>query len=177
VGGGRSRVWLRRAGHRADPADPADPVGPVAEPHRLLLAGEARRAAELWDELSAPYDRALALVDSGEAADAFAALDVLDRLGADAVAAKVRRDLRARGVAGVPARRRATTRANPAGLTTRQVEVLRLLGEGLTNAEVAERLFISPKTADHHVSAILTKLGVPTRREAVRAARQLDLLV
>jgi DNA-binding NarL/FixJ family response regulator len=64
-----------------------------------------------------------------------------------------------------------------AGLTTRQVEVLRLLGEGLTNAEVAERLFISPKTADHHVSAILTKLGVPTRRDAVRAARQLDLLV
>ena len=164
-------VWLRRAGH------PVDPAVPVVEPHRLLLSGELRRAAELWDELAAPYDRALALVDSGEDRDAFAALDVLDRLGADAVAAKVRGDLRERGVVGVPARRRATTRANPAGLTTRQVEVLRLLGEGLTNAEVAERLFISPKTADHHVSAILTKLGVPNRREAVRAARQLDLLV
>ena len=96
---------------------------------------------------------------------------MLDRLGADAVAAKVRQDLRDRGVAAVPARRRAATRANPAGLTTREVEVLRLLADGLTNAELGERLFISAKTVDHHVSAILAKLQVASRRDAAGPAR------
>jgi len=73
----------------------------------------------------------------------------------------------------VPGRPRRATRANPAGLTARQVEVLALIEEGLTNAEVAARLFISPKTADHHVSAILTKLRVRSRREAAEAARRM----
>ena len=104
------------------------------------------------------------------------ALDILDRLGADAVAAKVRRDLRSQGVSAVPARRRSATLANPAGLTTRQTEVLRLLDDGLTNAELAERLYLSVKTVDHHVSAILTKLDVTKRRDAVRRARELGLL-
>ena len=115
-----------------------------------------------------PYDAALALVDSGDPALAARALDNLDRLGADAVAAKVRRDLRSQGVSAVPARRRSATLANPAGLTTRQTEVLRLLDDGLTNAELAERLYLSDKTVDHHVSAILTKLEVTKRRDAVR---------
>ena len=103
-------------------------------------------------------------------------LALLDGLGADAVAAKVRFDLRARGIAGVPSARRASTRANAAGLTVRQVEVLRLLEQGLTNAELAERLYISPKTADHHVSAILSKLHAESRREAVRNGHALGLL-
>ena len=105
-----------------------------------------------------------------------AALDILDRLGADAVAAKVRRDLRSQGVSAVPARRRSATLANPVGLTTRQTEVLHLLDDGLTNAELAERLYLSVKTVDHHVSAILTKLEVTKRRDAVRRARELGLL-
>ena len=123
-----------------------------------------------------PYDGALALVDSGDPLLAARALDILDRLGADAVAAKVRRDRRAQGVSAVPARRRSATLANPAGLTTRQTEVLRLLDGGLTNAELAERLYLSVKTVDHHVSAILTKLDVTKRRDAVRRARELGLL-
>ena len=80
------------------------------------------------------------------------------------------------GVVSVPARRRATTRAHPAGLTARHGEVLRQMSLGLTNAELADTLYISAKTVDHHVSAILTKLGVANRREAVRAARDLGLL-
>jgi len=84
--------------------------------------------------------------------------------------------LRAEGIVAVPARRRAATRANPAGLTARQEEVLRQLSQGLTNAELADALYISAKTVDHHVSAILTKLGVASRREAVRAAREMGLL-
>ena len=62
------------------------------------------------------------------------------------------------------------------GLTTRQTEVLHLLDDGLTNAELAERLYLSVKTVDHHVSAILTKLEVTKRRDAVRRARELGLL-
>jgi DNA-binding NarL/FixJ family response regulator len=122
-----------------------------------------------------PYDAALALVDSGDADLARRGLDVLDRLGAAAVAAKLRRDLRSSGVAVVPARRRSTL-ANPAGLTSRQIEVLHLIGEGLTNAELADRLYLSAKTVDHHVSAILTKLDVRGRRDAIRRGRELGIL-
>jgi DNA-binding NarL/FixJ family response regulator len=67
---------------------------------------------------------------------------------------------------------RPSTRANPAGLTAREVEVLDLLVEGLRNAEIAERLVITEKTAGHHVSAILGKLGVRSRHDAARVARE-----
>ena len=166
---GELAVWLRRLGENVD-------VVGVAEPYRLLLDGAYQAAADEFHRLSMPYDAALALVDSGDPAHAARVLDILDRLGADAVAAKVRRDLRSRGESVVPARRRAATLANPAGLTARQVEVLRLLDDGLTNVELAERLYLSVKTVDHHVSAILTKLDVSKRRDAVRRGRELGLL-
>jgi DNA-binding NarL/FixJ family response regulator len=70
---------------------------------------------------------------------------------------------------------RASTRANPAGLTQREMEVLVLLADGLRNAEIADRLFLTPKTVRHHVSAILGKLDVETRTEAARAASQLGI--
>ena len=76
----------------------------------------------------------------------------------------------------VPARRRASTLQNPAGLTSRQIEILRMLSDGSTNAEIAERLFISTKTVDHHVSALLSKLQVPGRRDAVRRGTELGLI-
>ena len=66
----------------------------------------------------------------------------------------------------VPRGPRETTRANPAGLTARQLEVLALLVDGLANAEIADRLVVSPRTAEHHVAAVLAKLGAP------RAARR-----
>ncbi|WP_197420170.1 LuxR C-terminal-related transcriptional regulator, partial [Mycobacterium sp. NAZ190054] len=170
---GELETWLRRIG-----ATEADACGTarVAVPYRLLSDGRYDAAAESFHRLSTPYDAALALVDSGEPAAVRKALDVLDRLGADAVAGKVRSDLRARGAATVPGPRRASTLSNPAGLTARQVEVLRLLGDGLTNAELAEHLYLSVKTVDHHVSAILTKLEVTGRRDAVRRAREVGIL-
>ena len=168
---GELAVWLIRAG-----ADIDDGIGAgVAGPYRLLLDGAHEAAAVAFHAMSMPYDGALALVDSGDPAAATRALDILDRLGADAVAAKVRRDLRVSGHSAVPARRRTATLANPAGLTARQLEVLRLLGEGLTNAELAQRLYLSAKTVDHHVSAILTKLDVTNRRDAARKARTLGI--
>ncbi len=166
---GELAMWLRRI-------DATVAATAVAEPYRLLFDGQFEAAAAAFHQLSTPYDAALALLDSGDPQAARQALDVLDRLGADAVAAKVRLDLRAAGASVVPAPRRATTLANPAGLTTRQVEVLRLLEGGMTNAELAERLFLSVKTVDHHVSAILTKLGVTKRRDAVRRAREVGIL-
>jgi DNA-binding CsgD family transcriptional regulator len=168
---GELAVWL----HRLDPSLATDDLD-VSEPHRLQLAGDHQAAADAWDRLAEPYDRALALVDSGDQDAVRQGLDLLDRLGADAVAAKLRRDLRRRGVTVVPARRRTSTRSNPSGLTVREVEVLRLLDEGLTNAEVAARLYISPKTADHHVSSILSKLQVTSRIHAARTGRRLGLI-
>jgi DNA-binding CsgD family transcriptional regulator len=166
---GELAAWLRRLGDTVDTAG-------VAGPYRLLLEGAYVAAADEFHRLSMPYDAALALVDSGDPANAARALDILDRLGADAVASKVRRELRTQGVTAVPARRRSATLANPAGLTARQVEVLRLLDDGLTNSELAERLYLSVKTVDHHVSAILNKLDVSKRRDAVRRARELGIL-
>ena len=115
-------------------------------------------------------------VDTGLTELVRTGLDILDGLGADVTAAWFRQDLRRRGVTTIPQRRRHSTAANAAGLTARQVDVLKLLGDGLTNAELAQQLFISPKTADHHVSAILSKLGVSSRREAVRAGRELQIV-
>jgi DNA-binding NarL/FixJ family response regulator len=74
-----------------------------------------------------------------------------------------------------PAGPREATRENPAGLTARQLEVLELLVEGLTNAEIAERLVVSTRTAEHHVAAVLLKLEATTRRDAVRRASELQL--
>jgi DNA-binding CsgD family transcriptional regulator len=162
-------VWLRRL-------DPSVDTDRAIGPHRLLLDGDFQAAADEFHRLSMPYEAALALVDSGDADLARRGLDVLDRLGAAAVAAKVRRDLRSSGMTIVPARRHSATLANPAGLTTRQIDVLRLIDEGLTNPELAERLYLSVRTVDHHVAAILAKLDVAGRRDAVRRARELGIL-
>ncbi|CAN5636318.1 AAA family ATPase [soil metagenome] len=168
-GRGELAMWLRRI-------DPSVDARGVAEPYRLLLDGDFEAAADEFGRLSTPYEAALALIDSGDPGLARGALDILDRLGAAAIAAKVRRDLRSTGLTAVPAKRRTTTLTNTAGLTSRQLDVLRLLGDGLTNAELAERLYLSIKTVDHHVSAVLAKLQVGTRRDAARRARELGIL-
>ena len=119
-----------------------------------------------------PYERVLSAWDAGSTDDLLAALPVLDALDARAVAAVFRARLRKAGVSGVPRGTLPGTRANPAGLTARQSEVLALLAGGLSNAEIAARLVISRKTADHHVSAILMKLDVRSRGEAAAVARR-----
>ena len=148
----------------------------VSAPHRLQLDGRHLEAAAGWAKLEAPFDQAMELVASEQPDALRQGLGILDRLGADAVAARLRQDLRDRGVAGIPARARSATLSNPAGLTARELEVLALLDEGLSNSELAGRLYISPKTADHHVSSILAKLRVPDRRQAARAGRELGML-
>jgi DNA-binding CsgD family transcriptional regulator len=166
---GELEFGLRRAG-----APPTE-SGAIAEPYRRALAGDWRGAAAQWDELGRPYEAAEARAEGDDEAALLEALATFDRLGAAPAAARVRRRLRERGAARVPRGPRPATRALPAGLTPRQHEVLRLLVTGATNAEIAERLVLSPKTVDHHVSAVLAKLGVTSRREAAGAARRLGL--
>jgi DNA-binding CsgD family transcriptional regulator len=166
---GELAVWRRHAGLDAV-AVPAAP-----DPFAPQLAGRPEDAAELWRELGCPYEAALALADAGADAQLQRALDELQQLGAQPAAAIVAQRLRERGLS-VRRGPRAATRANPANLTARELEVLAHVAEGLRNAEVAGRLFVSEKTVDHHVSAILRKLDVRTRGEASAKAVRLGLV-
>ncbi len=133
---------------------------------------ERLRTAEEWRELGCPYEAALALADSGDEDSLRLAYDELRRMGAEPAAAIVARRLRERGARGVARGPRAATREHPAGLTPREREVLNLLGEGMTNAEIATRFVISEKTVGHHVSSILGKLGVRSRYDAAKFAAE-----
>jgi DNA-binding CsgD family transcriptional regulator len=158
--------WRRRAS--LDGEVPAV----VEELYALQLAGEWARAAARWRELGCPYEAALALADADEEEPLRRALAELHRLGARPAAAIVARRLRERGLRGLPRGPRPATRQNPANLSPRELEVLWLLGGDLRDADIAARLHISEKTVGHHVSAILAKLGVRSRREAARAAAE-----
>ena len=114
----------------------------------------------------------LSLLDDEEAL--VEAIEIARGLGAEPLTRRVAGRMRELGLR-VPHGPREATRANPAGLTARQLEVLALLADGLTNAEIAERLVVSPRTAEHHVAAVLTKLGATTRRDAARRASELGL--
>ena len=113
--------------------------------------------------------------DASEPEDRVRGVGMLDRLGATGTADRLRRELRRDGLASVPSRPVESTRANPGGLTNRQLEVARLVARGFTNSEIAGHVFISPKTAEHHVSAILGKLGLGNRRELLVRAAELGL--
>jgi DNA-binding CsgD family transcriptional regulator len=166
---GELACWRRRAGIEEDPP----PL--VAEPWALELEGNWKRAAERWAEIGCPYEAALALAGAGEEEALRLALDDLRRLGATPAASLVARRLRELGVRGLPRGPRRATRANPAGLTARELEVLNLVAGGLRNSEIADRLFVSQRTVDHHVSAILRKLGARSRAEASAEAVRLGL--
>jgi DNA-binding CsgD family transcriptional regulator len=160
--------WRWQAGHHD-----RLPETLVANPYLLSIAGEWEKAGELWREIGCPYEAALALAAGDDPLAVRQAIDRLQQLGARPAAAVVARGLRERGVRGVPRGPRPRTRENPAGLTPRELDVLALLSEGLRNAQIAQRLVVSEKTVDHHVSAILRKLEVRTRGEAgAEAARR-----
>ena len=138
------------------------PVESLAPPFAAERAGRWAEAAELWERLGCPFEQALALARGGTQEGLTEAARMFDRLGADAAAARARALLRAQGWVAPRAPRSAR---HPTGLTAREVEVLGLVSEGLTDAEVAQRLFISRRTAEHHVSSILAKVGASSRRE------------
>jgi DNA-binding CsgD family transcriptional regulator len=162
-------VWLGRLGLLV--RRPAD----VAEPFHRALAGRHEESAAWWHQAGAVFDEAMARADSTDSGEQSRGVQMLDLLGATSTADRIRLDMRRSGVARLPHRPRTATRANPAGLTNRQLDVAKLVARGFTNAEIATRLYISPKTADHHVSAVLTKLGVSTRRAVIAQAEDLGL--
>jgi DNA-binding CsgD family transcriptional regulator len=165
---GELLVYLRRLGY------PVEPFPGCPEPYAAALRGDWRSAADAWLDQGNPYERAIELAGSGQVESTLEALTVLDGLGATPAVAIVRGRLRGLGIARKPRRPQPGTLTNPAGLTDRQVEILRLVATGLSNAEIAHRLVVSPRTVDHHVSAILQKLGVHSRRDAAAWAAELE---
>ena len=156
---GQSAFWALRLGHDL-------PDSPCAGPFGLEVAGRNAEAVAAWDQLGFPYEAALARARLSEP-PIDEIVGALTGLGASAALAAVRRDLRERGVEI----RIERERDHPSGLTPRQLDVLELLAAGLSNAAIAERLFISQKTAAHHVSAILAATGCSSRGQAVAIAR------
>jgi DNA-binding CsgD family transcriptional regulator/tetratricopeptide (TPR) repeat protein len=160
--------WLTEAG------EPTPPTG--EHPYAVQASGRWREAADAWQAAGGRYEHAAALAQSPDPQDLLTALAVLDDLGARPLATRVRTRLRALGVTRIPRGPSEETRANPAGLTARQNDVLGLLVQGHTNAEIARQLVLSVRTVDSHVAALLAKLGARDRRDAAARATELGLL-
>lgn len=165
---GALAFWLWKLGHLQSIPET------IAEPYRLTIVGEYAEAAAIWEAKGMPYDQALALMH-GDESEQLQALRILEELGATATAGKVRKSLLDMG-AKAPRGKAGATKDHPAHLTGRQAEVLDLLAEGLSNLEIADRLFISTHTAANHVAAILMKLDATDRHAAVDVARTLGLV-
>jgi DNA-binding CsgD family transcriptional regulator/tetratricopeptide (TPR) repeat protein len=165
---GSLAIWLARLGVRSD-------LPGLPEPYALEAAGDHRGAAAAWERIGRPYDAALAMAWSSDEAGLRDALAGLEELGASAAAAAVRRRMKELGVKAIPRGPRPATRAAPAGLTPREQEVLALLADGLPDREISERLFISERTVHHHVSAVLSKIGVSSRTAAAREAARMGI--
>jgi DNA-binding CsgD family transcriptional regulator len=164
-------VWRSRAG-----LERQKPVV-AGSPHGLQLAGSWEAARALWVKAGCPYEAALSVADAEDEARLRLGWEELMALEAGPAAAIVARRLRGLGATSVPRGPRRTTRENQYGLTARELEVLAWVNEGLQNAQIADRLVVSVRTVDHHVEAILRKLGAKTRSDARATATSLGITV
>jgi DNA-binding CsgD family transcriptional regulator len=166
---GELAFWIWKAGRL--PEIPNN----IAKPYLLQIKGDWRGAADEWNKIGCPYQEALALADGDEESKR-KALTILESLGARATINLLKQQMRESGIKKIPKGPRKSTMQNPAGITGRQIDVLQLLTEGLSNSEIAARLFISPKTVDHHISAILAKLNLHSRTEAATFAQSSGII-
>ena len=162
-GRGEIAYWMWRAGGLQMVPDN------LAAPFEMMITGDWHGAAAGWNRIGCPYEEAMALSE-GDTGAKLQALEIFDSLGARPARQWLRSRLRDEGIESIPRGPRQATRENPEGLTSRQAEVHELITKGLSNGEIAERLFISQKTVEHHVSAVLAKLGVSSRGEAIARA-------
>jgi DNA-binding CsgD family transcriptional regulator len=163
---GELAAWLWRVG--ALDQHPTD----IAEPYALEISADWRGAARVWEEVGCPYEHACVLAWYGGEREQRQALTILEQLGAAPAAQALRKQMRAHGIRRIPRGARSSTQSNTHGLTAREAEILSLLSDGLRNAAIAKRLFVSTRTIDHHVSAILLKLGVKSRAKAIAITQQ-----
>jgi len=164
----RFLFWLRkvRRGRLSDE---------MLKAKNLNSAMSLREQVALWEELCSPYEKALSLFE-GTDEEKRTALTMMQQLGANAICEKLKMEMRSSGIKKIPRGLRRSTKINPAQLTNRELEVLQLLRKGIQNKEIANALFISAKTVDHHISSILFKLDVKSRATAVAEAARLGIL-
>jgi DNA-binding CsgD family transcriptional regulator len=163
--------WMHKCGLQENEAAPVE----YTEPYNLQRSGHWKEAAERWREIGCPYEQALALFE-GDDEHQRQTFQILHALGGGVTSEKLRSNLKERGVRNIPRGPHESTRKNPAMLTDRQLEILNLLKEGAPNKVIADKLFISPKTVDHHITAILSKLEVHSRAKAILEAQKLGIL-
>ncbi|HTL06707.1 MAG TPA: LuxR C-terminal-related transcriptional regulator, partial [Chitinophagaceae bacterium] len=161
--------WLGRARNHHLTLRPLHPA------YQLQGANAATNAARLWQQWGCPYEEALSIFETNEAGQR-KAINLLQQLGAVAVCEKLKLRMRSAGIRKIPRGRRKTTLSNTAMLTSREMDLLPLMKEGLQNKEIASRLYISAKTVDHHISSILFKLDVNTRNKAVTEALRQQII-
>lgn len=160
--------WKQKCGLPVDDSD-------FNEPAALEIKGNWKSAAEAWQKFNCSYSFAISF-SQGDEEHQKIALSIFDELGATATRDFLKSKMKTQGIKNIPRGLRESTKNNPSQLTNRQIDVLQLLKEGLQNAEIADRLFISAKTVDHHISAILSKLGTNTRAKAVSEAKRLKII-
>jgi len=160
---GELAFWRWRVGDRFTPPEW------IAIPFANQIAGDWRLAAKEWEQRDCPYEQALALLDGDEAAQ-WAALEIFERLEAQPAVEKLKQNMRAQGIRSVPRGPRPAARANPFGLTGREMEILGYLVDGTSNQAIAQKLSLSIRTVEHHNASILQKMQVPTRNQAVALA-------
>jgi ATP/maltotriose-dependent transcriptional regulator MalT len=137
----------------------------IAEPYLMQLKGDWKSAAAIWEKIGCPYEKALALSE-GDLKAQFAALEILKELGANPLLEKLQKKMRKQGIKNIPKGPRQSTQKNPMGLTGRQIEILNLVANGLSNSDIGNKLYISARTVENHISTIFSKLNIHTRTEA-----------
>jgi DNA-binding CsgD family transcriptional regulator/tetratricopeptide (TPR) repeat protein len=167
---GEVAVWAKRFAFKT----PNTFLASLPSPHAAEIDGDAKAAANMWERIGAPYEAAMALAqDVGDTtAESLAnAQKMFHRIEANAAVLDIARRARQLGLnLEAPRARRGPYKAarnHPLGLTKREQTILALIISGASNADIAETLSRSPRTVEHHVSSILTKLNVSNRMEAM----------